>query len=296
MKIEELIAQGWNRHDDDPDAVHDFLAESVELVSNEVQLHAFARLLTHVHAEHLNNRGAGVSVLEQLRVRFEDEARTKYRPAITSIGILRFIDGDSAPLNPLTAEERASALATAASALAWHGQLDQALTIFQRARAEGSEGLHDGSPAMRALAVAGNNLSVMLERRHDRSEGQAAAMVEMADAALEYWRQAGGWLEVERAHYRCARSRIYSGRLLEAIDCAERCLLTCEQYSAPPYERFFAHVVGAVACQAADRLEEFERMKSLAAAQYSALSADERVSCQDEVAELGLDDTLIAKT
>ena len=229
MSVERLIADGWRDHEKDPQGVHDSLARSVMLVSCEVQLQAFSRLLTHVHAEHLNNRGAGMLVLDQLRVRFEHEAGAAYRPATTSIAILRFIDGDATALDPLTGEERASALATAASALAWHQQLDQALTSFQRARAEGSEGLPEGSPAMRALAVAGNNLAVTLERRPDRDERQTTAMVEIADAALEYWKQAGGWLEVERAHYRCARSRIQAGRLFEAIDCAERCLWTCER-------------------------------------------------------------------
>ena len=262
MSVEELIADGWREHEKGPQGVHDSLAASVMLDSNEVQLQAFSRLLTHVHAEHLNNRGAGVSVLDQLRDRFENETGAAYRPAMTSIAILRFIDGDAAALNPLTSEERASALATAASALAWHQQLDQALTSFQSARSEVSGGLPEGLPAMRALAVAGNNLAVMLERMPDRDARQTTAMVEVADAALEYWKQAGGWLEVERAHYRCAQSRIQAGRLVEAIDCAERCLWTCERNSAPAYERFLAYAVGASAYRAAGRHEEFERRNS----------------------------------
>lgn len=294
MEIEGIISDGWRRHEEDPLGVHDALAGSVALVSDEMQVHAFSRLLTHLHAEHLNNRSAGVAVLEQLRVRFEHESRGTYRPVATSIGILRLIDGDSTALDALSGEERTSALATLASALAWHGQLDRALTSFQRARTEGSQGLPDGSPAMRALAVAGNNLAVILERQSDRDESQTAAMVEIADAALEYWEQAGGWLEVERAHYRCARSRIQAGRALEAIDCAERCLRTCEQNAAPAYERFFACAVGALAFRAAGRHAESDRWKSLAAGQYGALAVDERASCRDDLAELGLVDVVVA--
>jgi hypothetical protein len=63
--------------------------------SDETQLRAFSRLLMHVHAEHLDNREAGIPVLEQLRVRFEGEARATYRPATTSIAILRFLDRDA---------------------------------------------------------------------------------------------------------------------------------------------------------------------------------------------------------
>jgi hypothetical protein len=294
MKIEELIADGWMRHEEEPQGVHDSLAGAVALVSDEVQLHAFSRLLTHVHAEHLNNRSVGVSVLDQLRVRFEYDARDAYRPVTTSIGILRYIDGDSTALDQLSSEERASALATSASALAWHERLGHALTSFQRARTEASQGLPAGSPALRALAAAGNNLAVMLERKPDRDERQTAAMVEIADAALEYWKQAGGWLEEERAHYRCARSRIQAGRLVEALDCAERCLHTCEQNSAPAYELFFAYAVGALACQATGGHEEFERWRSLAAGQYRALAVDERASCRDDLAELGLIDAAVA--
>ena len=83
MKLEELIAAGWARHDEDPQGVHERLAASAALVSNEAQLLAFSRLLTHVHAEHLNDRRAGVPVLDQLRARFESQARATYRPATT---------------------------------------------------------------------------------------------------------------------------------------------------------------------------------------------------------------------
>lgn len=288
MNVEALINAGWGRHEEDPQGVHDSLARSVGTAFDSAQLHAFSRLLTHVHAEHLDNRSAAVPVFDQLRVRFEHPTSTVYRPATTSIAILRLIDGEPAALDCLTSEERACALATAASALAWHQQPDRALLSYRRSRAEASEGLPDGSPAIRALAAAGNNLAVMLEGKADRDAAQTIAMVDLADAALHFWKQAGGWLEVERAHYRCARSRIQAGLPLPAIDCAEECLLTCDRNSAPPHERFFALAVGALACRAAGRHDEFERWKSLAAAQYGAMPIDERASCQDELVELGL--------
>ncbi len=286
MKFEELIADGWARHEDEPQAVHDALARSVVRVTDEAQLHAFARLLTHVHAEHLDDRDAGVAVLDTLRIRFEPDSRVGYRPATTAIGTLRFIDGDSGALDRLSGEERTSALATSASALAWRGSLDLAMPTFRRALAEASQGLPDGSAALRALASAGNNLAVMLERKPDRDTDQTTAMVEFADAALHYWQRAGGWLQEERAHYRCARSRIAAGRAHEAIACAERCLSTCESHAAPAYERFFAYVAGALANRAAGRRDEFAHWSMLARGQHALLGDDERASCSDELAEL----------
>jgi hypothetical protein len=282
LTLEEILVEGWRQHEADPGQVHAVLAGAVDLVHCESQLQAFSRLLTHLHAEHLDDRDGAWSLLEILRARFESAPSPTYRPATASIEVLRFLDGDAAGLATLSCEERAGVLATSASALAWHKRIASALAAYDRALDEAASGLPDGSPALRALAAAGNNLAVTLEQAEARSAKDDASMIRFADAALSYWKRAGGWLEQQRGHYRCAQSRLQANRPVEAIEYATRCLQLCEQNAAPAYERFFACAVGARASRAAGQLASFERWRQDAQALYEALSMDERIACQAE--------------
>ena len=103
---------------------------------------------------------------------------------------------------------------------------------------------------MRILAAGGNNLAVALEAKVDRSPSETHAMLAAAEAALTYWKQAGTWLEEERAQYRLARSRLQAGEPAAAVQSAECCVAVCERNGAPPFERFFAHSVLACARRA----------------------------------------------
>jgi hypothetical protein len=284
--LEEVIADAWRRHEAEPRQVHEALVSVVDLVGNDEQLRAFSRLMTHLHAEHLDDRAAAWPPLEALRERFEATPSLAYRPATVSIETLQFVDGNDAGLTRLSIEERASVLATSASALAWKKQLISARVAFERALDEASAGLPDGSPALRALAVAGNNLAVRFEQAETRSTHDDVAMVRFADAALSYWSRAGGWIEQERANYRCARSRLQAGRPAEAVEFASACLSLCEQHDAPAYERFFACSVLALACHAAEDPGLFARWRDRARSHYEALDSAERSACEQELAEL----------
>jgi hypothetical protein len=80
----------------------------------------------------------------------------------------------------------------------------------------------------RALAVGiatlryagGNNLAVSLEGRSPRSAYETQGMLMAAEGALQYWKQAGTWLEEERAEYRLARSRLQAGETAAAVQSA----------------------------------------------------------------------------
>ena len=62
-------------------------------------------------------------------------------------------------------------------------------------------------------------------------------MIVAAEAALRYWKQAGTWLEEERAEYRLAKSLLIAGRAVDAVASARRCLAVCERHEAPAFER-----------------------------------------------------------
>jgi hypothetical protein len=69
-------------------------------------------------------------------------------------------------------------------------------------------------------ATGGNNLAVSLEGRSPRSAYETQGMLMAAEGALQYWKQAGTWLEEERAEYRLARSRLQAGETAAAVQSA----------------------------------------------------------------------------
>ena len=104
-----------------------------------------------------------------------------------------------------------SVLATASSALP-AGEFRQAdLRICRGLAACAVAGLPPESPAIRALAVGGNNLAAALEAKTDRDPTETRGMIDAAEGGLKYWKQAGTWLEEERAEYRLARSLLQAG-------------------------------------------------------------------------------------
>ena len=286
MTLEDLVADGWRRHADEPQTVSEALAQGAGLVTSETQLGAYVRLATHLHAEHLDDWRAGVELLESMRLRFEDASRGPYRAATVGIATLFLAGGEAIDLSHLSNVERSAALATAAPAMASRGRLADAVTAYGQALEEAVGGIPAGSPALRALAAAGNNLAVALEQLADRTSAETAAMIHIADAALMYWKRAGGWLEEERAQYRRARTRLQAGMPVEAIECSRLCLQICQKNDAPAFERFFAHAILAIAHRAAGQDAGCEQQRSFALAQHQALSPDELTWCEDEFKEL----------
>jgi hypothetical protein len=184
MTLEELIGDGWKRHDGQAREVAAALADARELLVTPSQLPAYARLLTHLYAEHLDDPTIGVRLLLPLRDRFEGAATTSYRPIRTAMATLEFLASDPRALNGLSHEERASALATAASAIAARGDVGAGVAAITAALELAAAGVPDASPALRALAVGASNIAVELERKTDRGRDDDRAMVRIADAAL----------------------------------------------------------------------------------------------------------------
>ena len=64
------------------------------------------------------------------------------------------------------------------------GAFDAALATYRQALHGAEAGLPADSPAIRALAIGGNNLAAALEEKTDRTPAQTAGMVDAARAAL----------------------------------------------------------------------------------------------------------------
>jgi hypothetical protein len=163
---------------------------------------------------------------------------------------------------------------------------DAALATYRQALHGAESGLPADSPAIRALAIGGNNLAAALEEKTDRTPAQTAGMVDAARAALAHWKRAGTWLEEERAEYRLANSLLQAGSPAAAVESARRCVAICTQQTAVPFERFFGHAVLALALRASGDAAGFESERAQARACFNEVAADDRGWCEPELEKL----------
>ncbi|MEO6566263.1 MAG: hypothetical protein ABIO63_09525 [Casimicrobiaceae bacterium] len=286
--FDDFMKSAWKDHADNADQVAARLAESGHVIENAGQIPRYAGLVTHVYGEHLGQWPRGVEVLQSLRRLHDAELNTDACGAITrGVAALRYGGGDTAALEALNIDDRTSVLATVSSAMLGQKNLVAAVTTFDAALDQARHGLATGSPAVRALAIGGNNLAAALEGKRDRTPAETAAMLRAAEAALQYWKQAGTWLEEVRAFYRLTRSLLQAGRYTAAAAAAQQCLDVCARNDAPEFERFFGHAVLALALRAAGDAAGFAAARARALASHARVPADEQPWCSLELGELG---------
>ena len=287
MSFDAFLDDAWRDHGDRPQAVADRLAASTALPQTADDLAQFARLAAHVFGEHLGQWQRGIDLLDSLRNLPVAAGSAVLDASLTrAITTLRCASGDAAAVERLSPEDRAAVLAGAAQALIGRGDPARGIPALDAALALAERGLPAGSPAIRALAAAGNNIAATLEQKANRTLAETQAMVTAAHAGLRYWKQAGTWLEEERAHHRLARTLLAAGRANDAVAAAQACLHVCTCNDAPAFERFFGHAALAVARRAAGDRAGFEASRADALAALERVPDDDKVWCERERAEL----------
>jgi len=288
MKFDDFMKAAWNDHADKADEVAARLAASLHVVETASQIPRYANLVTHVYGEHLGQWTRGVAVHEALRVLPAFDGSPEARGAtVRGIAALNYCAGDASSLSPLAMDDRVAVLAVASSAMLGRHDHVAALAAFDQALQCAQGGLPTGSPALRAVAIGGNNLAAALEERPDRDAAQTAGMLRAAEAGVRYWTLAGGWLEQERAEYRLTRSLLQAGQPAAAAAAAQRCLDVCAANDAPDFERFFGHAVLALALRAAGDTTGYDASRQQALACYATVPVDEQEWCAGELRELG---------
>jgi tetratricopeptide (TPR) repeat protein len=288
MSFDALLQAAWRDHGDQPEAVASCLTEALPLIESPTDFGPFVRLLTHVYGEHLGEWQRGLDLLQALtRVPAFDDSTVARGPITRGAAMLRYASGDHSALAGLTDEDATYALATAADALAARGQIAPAIDAFSKAMAHAPATLTTEHPAVRALAVVGNNLSVALEKSPELDLVESQAMIAAAEAGLRYWKIAGTWLEEERAEYQLSLSRLRAGDLDAALESIDRCIEICTRYDAEPFELFFGYAVQAVVYQAKGDLAAFAQSRGAAMAEYANIPDSERAWCNREHNELG---------
>jgi len=291
--FDAFIETAWTDHADDAVGVADRLAASLGQVEAPAHVAPYARLVTHVYGEHLARYDDGVALLARLRALPAAQDAPEPQAAIArGVATLRYCAGDAAALEALPHDDRIVALATAAAAFVGQKAIRAAIDAYAAALGLASAGLADGSPALRALAVGGNNLAAELEEKPDRDAFETRAMLAAAQGGLDCWRRAGGWLEEERAEFRLSSSRRAAGEYDGAILHAERCLALCRAHDAPPLEHFFGLAALALAQRSAGLSDEFARTREAARECHTRIDPDDRAWC--EAALASLDDAAVA--
>ena len=287
MNFDEFMKAAWNDHANKADEVAARLAASLHVVESTGQIPRYAALVTHVYGEHLGQWTRGVAVHEALRGSPAFDGSPEARDAIVrGIAALNYCAGDASSLPTLAADDRVAVLAVASSAMLGRHDHAAALAAFDEALQGAQGGLAPGSPALRSLAIGGNNLAAALEETPDRSAEQTAGMLRAAAAGVTYWTLAGGWLEQERAEYRLTRCLLQAGQPA-AVAAARRCLDVCAANDAPDFERFFGHTVLALALRVAGDTAGYAASRQQALACYANVPADEQQWCAGELRELG---------
>jgi len=180
----------------------------------------------------------------------------------------------------MTTSERIRVTALAAASMVDHdatragGWLSEAT-----AEAEGVA-LPDSDPAVRALAVAGNNIAAALEEKAQRTASERELMIAAAQAGRRYWERAGTWLETERAEYRLAMSWLQAGDAAMARQHARQCLDVVMANGSVALETFFGHEALALAERAAGNAEAAAQAVASAHAAFAALDEGDRGWCQ----------------
>ena len=286
--FDAFLKAAWAEHADQPQQVAHRLAASLPLVQAPDQVRPFAGLVSHVYGEHLGQWEEGIAVLEALAARpVNDGSPAVAEPVARAIATLRYAGGDPSVLGTLDAHDRTFVLASAAAVFTGRGEFDRAIAACSQAVKAAEAGLAPASPAVRALAIGGNNLAAALEGKADATPRELAAMVTAAEGGLTFWKQAGTWLEEERAEYRLTRSLLRAGRAHDAIASAQRCIAVCVDNDAPAFERFFGHAVLALAHRAAGQGDAFATSREDALALLAQVPQGERSWCERERGELG---------
>lgn len=286
--FEDFIAAARSDHTDHPDAVAARLEGGLPHLGAAADVPPYAAFVVHVFGEHLGDWDRGAKLLEAiaaLPVAAGDEAvQLSVRRGFAAI---RHAAGDSSALDGLAPADAAQALCVICTTHVARHETDRAITALERAlHLARLQPLPDKHPAIRSLAVAGNNLSGELEEKPRLTDAERSAMVLAAETGLTYWKLAGTWLEEERALSQLARCLLRAGDIERAREDIGRAIAICAANDAPTWDRFFARSVQAAIERAGGNDEGYLQARAAALAAYDALPDDERAWCKRELREL----------
>jgi hypothetical protein len=278
--LQTFIDQAWTDHADDAWAVSMRLPEALDLVTDADGLIELARLASHVYGEHLGRWADGLKYLAALARGPGFDATSPQGRQLRVLRAALALAGDAGDARgTLEPGERIQVTARAGMLLALHDAA-RAQALLDEAAADAAA-LADDDPAVRTLAVAGNNAAAALIDKAGRSDAERTLMLNAAALARRCWARAGSWLETERADYGLAMAWLAAGDAAQARLHAQACLALVDAQPAPPaFERFFA--CEALALAAAAQGDGAAQAQALAGARaaFDALTPEHQGACR----------------
>lgn len=278
-----FIDQAWTDHAQDAWGVSLRLPEALDLVTEAGGMMDLAALASHVYGEHLGRWVDGLQYLAALARGPGFDAQSPQGRQLRVLRAALALAGDAGDVRAtLEPGERIEVTARAGMLLALHDTgraqalLDEAVTAAEAAD------LPDDAPAVRALAVAGNNTAAALIDKPERSEAERSLMLQAAELARRYWARAGTWLQTERADYRLAMAWLAAGDPARALHHARACLALIDAQPQPSaFERFFGCEALALAEAAAGDATACAGAVQAAQIAFDRLPPDDQAACRD---------------
>ena len=286
MDFDTWIDDAWNRHADAPAAVLAELATTgAARAADDAAVGRLMQLAQHVAGAHQGGPAelaAGRALQAALAAlpAAGDSARTAARLHDRALALTGGDAAALAALADLPAAEAVRAGALAAANLAEREPGRAGALLRQAVAAADAAALPDTDPAVRALAVAGNNIAAALEEQPAIDDAARVLMLQAAAVGLAFWRRAGTWLHEERALYRLAQSHRRAGDAAAARGHARACLALVAAHGDEPLERFFGEEALGLAEAAAGDAAAHGRALAAARDAFARLSPDDQSWCR----------------
>ena len=289
MDLEHWLSRAWDRHADDPVGVLAELPEAAASATADTEIDRLLRLAHHIVGAHQGGPAelaAGRALLARLAAL--PAAGPVAQASATAYGHALALTGDAQhPLAALPGPEASRVQALAAANLAEREPARAGQLLDAAVAAAEATGLPDTDPAVRALAVAGNNIAATLQELPTRDAASTALMLQAARLGLHFWRRAGTWLEEERAHHRLALCAAAAGDAALAREHAQACAAIVAREGDVALEAFFAHEASALAEAAAGDSTARAQAVARAQAAFERLDADDQAWCRETLRKLG---------
>jgi hypothetical protein len=286
MDYASWLDDAWNRHPADPAGVlADTATTGAALAADDAAVDGLLRLAHHVAGAHLGQPeqlAEGRALLARLtgHAAAGDTARAS---AVLFERSLALTGGEVQATAGLAAPDAVRVRALAASNLADRDAPRAGALLAEAAAAAQAADLPDSHPAVRALAVAGNNIAAALEELPTRDTATQALMLQAAELGLVFWRRAGTWLHEERALHRLAVCALAAGQPALARRHALACLAIVAREGDVALEGFFGWAALARIEAAEGRTEAFAEALARQRAAFERLDDSDRAGCRDSL-------------
>ena len=282
MDFDSFIAQAWTDHATDPAAVAArLLPQGLPQVTEAARIVPLAHLAHHVLGQHLGRWQDGIQLQQQLAALpccpAHGDTPAALRRFKASLQLAAGMDGDLATMAP---SDRIRVTAMAAASLAEHDTARASALLHQAVDDAQSAVLPEKDPSARAIAANANNIAGALEEKPQITPAERELMIVAAQVAGRFWRQAGTWLEHERAEYRLALCWLRAGDPARARRHAQQCLDIVAAHQGPALEQFFGWVVLGRVEQATGNTPGHTQALAQAEAAFAALADDDKGWCQ----------------